>query len=125
MEFQKDNSFIKGRLKSVVYALKGVYKLLVTEHSVMIQFSLGILISIAGFYFDISKNEWLIQTLCIGLVLSIEGLNTAVEKVADFVHPDYHEKIGFIKDIAAGAVFFAALTAIVIGMIIYVPYIIN
>jgi diacylglycerol kinase (ATP) len=125
MEFQKDNSFIKGRLKSVVYALKGAYKLLVTEHSVMIQFSLGILISIAGFYFDISKNEWLIQTLCIGLVLSIEGLNTAVEKVADFVHPDYHEKIGFIKDIAAGAVFFAALTAIVIGMIIYVPYIIN
>lgn len=125
MEFQKDNSFIKGRLKSIVYALKGAYKLLVTEHSVMIQFSLGILISIAGFYFEISKNEWLIQTLCIGLVLSIEGLNTAVEKVADFVHPDYHEKIGFIKDIAAGAVFFAALTAIVIGMIIYVPYLIN
>lgn len=125
MEFQKENSFIKGRLKSVVYAFKGAYKLLVTEHSVMIQFSLGILISIAGFYFDISKNEWLIQTLCIGLVLSIEGLNTAIEKVADFIHPNYHEKIGFIKDIAAGAVFFAALTAIVIGMIIYVPYIIN
>jgi diacylglycerol kinase (ATP) len=125
MEFQKENSFIKGRLKSVVYALKGAYKLVVTEPSVMIQFSLGILISIAGFYFDISKTEWLIQTLCVGLVLSIEGLNTAVEKVADFVHPDYHEKIGFIKDIAAGAVFFAALTAIVIGMIIYVPCIIN
>lgn len=125
MEFQKDSSFIKGRLKSVVYAFKGAYKLLSTEHSVMIQFSLGILVTVAGFYFDISKNEWLIQTLCIGLVLSIEGLNTAVEKVADFVHPDYHEKIGFIKDIAAGAVFFAALTAIAIGMIIYVPYLIN
>ena len=125
MEFQKDSSFIKGRLKSVVYAFKGAYKLLSTEHSVMIQFSLGILVTVAGFYFDISKNEWLIQTLCIGLVLSIEGLNTAVEKVADFVHPDYHEKIGFIKDIAAGAVFFAALTAIAVGMIIYVPYFIN
>mgnify|MGYP006179528183 FL=1 len=125
MEFQKDSSFIKGRLKSVVYAFKGAYKLLSTEHSVMIQFSLGILVTVAGFYFDISKNEWLIQTLCIGLVLSIEGLNTAVEKVADFVHPDYHEKIGFIKDIAAGAVFFAALTAIAVGMIIYVPYLIN
>ena len=125
MEFQKDSSFIKGRLKSVVYAFKGAYKLLSTEHSVMIQFSLGILVTVAGFYFDISKNEWLIQTLCIGLVLSIEGLNTAVEKVADFVHPDYHEKIGFIKDIAAGAVFFAALTSIAIGLIIYVPYLIN
>lgn len=88
----------------------------------MVQFSIGILTTIAGFYFDISKTEWLIQTLCIGLVLATEGLNTAIEKVADFVHPDYHKKIGFIKDIAAGAVFFAALTAIVIGMIIYVPY---
>lgn len=125
MEFQKDNRFIAGRLKSMIYAFKGAYKLLSTEHSVMIQFSLGILLTIAGFYFDISKSEWLIQTLCIGLVLSIEGLNTAVEKVADFVHPDYHEKIGFIKDIAAGAVFFAALTAIVVGMIIYVPYLVK
>jgi diacylglycerol kinase (ATP) len=125
MEFQKDNGFIIGRLKSIVYAFKGAYKLLFTEHSIMIQFSIGILVTLAGFYFDISKNEWLIQTLCIGLVLSIEGLNTAVEKVADFVHPNYHEKIGFIKDIAAGAVFFAALTAIAVGMIIYVPYLIN
>jgi diacylglycerol kinase (ATP) len=53
--------------------------------------------------------------------MSVEGLNTAVEKVADFIHPEFHERIGFIKDIAAGAVFFAALTAIVIGAIIYVP----
>jgi diacylglycerol kinase (ATP) len=53
--------------------------------------------------------------------MSIEGLNTAVEKIADFIHPNYHERIGFIKDIAAGAVFFAALTAIAIGLIIYIP----
>jgi diacylglycerol kinase (ATP) len=122
MEFQKDNSFIFGRLKSILFAFKGACKLLFSEHSIMVQFSIGILTTIAGFYFDISKTEWLIQTLCIGLVLATEGLNTAIEKVADFVHPDYHKKIGFIKDIAAGAVFFAALTAIVIGMIIYVPY---
>ena len=66
-------------------------------------------------------EEWLFQTLAIGLVLSIEGLNTAVEKVADFIHPEYHTKIGFIKDIAAGAVFFAAMTAIAIGLMIYLP----
>jgi diacylglycerol kinase (ATP) len=53
--------------------------------------------------------------------MSIEGLNTAVEKMADFIHPNYHERIGFIKDIAAGAVFFAAMTAIAIGLIIYIP----
>jgi diacylglycerol kinase (ATP) len=55
------------------------------------------------------------------LVLGIEGLNTAVEKVADFIHPEFHQKIGFIKDIAAGAVFFAAMTAIAIGCMIYIP----
>lgn len=123
MEFQKDNTFFSGRLKSVSYALKGAIKLITTEHSVMVQFSLGILVTIAGFYFGISKTEWLFQTLAIGLVMSIEGLNTAVEKIADFIHPNYHERIGFIKDIAAGAVFFAALTAIVIGLIIYIPLI--
>lgn len=121
MEFQKDNTFLTGRLKSVTFAVKGAIKLITTEHSVMVQFSTGILLTIAGFYFGITATEWLFQTLAIGLVLSIEGLNTAVEKIADFIHPDYHERIGFIKDIAAGAVFFAAITAIIIGLIIYVP----
>jgi diacylglycerol kinase (ATP) len=121
MEFQKDNSFFTGRLKSMGFALNGAIKLITTEHSVMVQFSLGILVTIAGFYFNISHEEWLIQTLAIGLILAIEGLNTAVEKVADFIHPEYHERIGFIKDIAAGAVFFAAMTAIAIGLMIYLP----
>ncbi|MCV9926329.1 diacylglycerol kinase family protein [Flavobacterium sp. LS1R49] len=125
MEFQKDNTFVKGRLKSVSYAYKGAVKLISTEHSVMVQFSLGIIMTIAGFYFHITSTEWLFQILAIGLVLSVEGLNTAVEKVADFIHPNYHERIGFIKDIAAGAVFFAAMTAIAIGLTIYIPYIQN
>lgn len=121
MDFEKDNTFFTGRLKSMGFALKGALKLVTTEHSVMVQFAIGTLITIAGFYFDITPTEWMFQTLAIGLVLSIEGLNTAVEKIADFVHPKFHEKIGFIKDIAAGAVFFAAMTAIAIGAIIYVP----
>ncbi|NHM08055.1 diacylglycerol kinase family protein [Flavobacterium sp. CYK-4] len=121
MEFQKDNTFITGRFKSVGYAVKGAVKLLTTEHSVMVQSSVGVLLIIAGFYFQISMTEWLCQTLVVGLVLSIEGLNTAVEKIADFIHPNYHEKIGFIKDIAAGSVFFAAMTAIAVIMMIYVP----
>ena len=121
MEFQKDNAFFTGRFKSMGFALKGAIKLVTTEHSVMVQTFIGILMVFAGFYFHISHEEWLIQTLAIGLVLGIEGLNTAVEKVADFIHPEFHERIGFIKDIAAGAVFFAAMTAIAVGLIIYVP----
>jgi diacylglycerol kinase (ATP) len=121
MEFQKDNTFFTGRLKSLVFALKGAIKLITTEHSIMVQSTLAVLMIIAGFYFNISHEEWLFQTLAIGLVLSIEGLNTAVEKVADFIHPEFHTKIGFIKDIAAGAVFFAAMTAIAIGLMIYLP----
>jgi diacylglycerol kinase (ATP) len=121
MEFQKDNTFVTGRLKSVTYAFKGAVKLISTEHSIMVQFSIGIIMTFAGFYFNISKTDWLFQTFAIGLIMSIEGLNTAVEKIADFIHPDYHERIGFIKDIAAGSVFFAAITAIAIGLIIYLP----
>lgn len=121
MAFEKDNTFFKGRLKSIRFAVLGAVKLVTTEHSVMVQTFIGALMVVAGFYFEISATEWMFQTLAIGLVLCVEGLNTAVEKVADFIHPEYHEKIGFIKDIAAGAVFFAAVTAITIGAIIYIP----
>lgn len=121
MAFEKDNTFFTGRLKSVKYAFLGAVKLITTEHSVMVQFAIGIGVSILGFWMRISPTEWLFQTLAIGLVMSVEGLNTAVEKIADFIHPQFHEKIGFIKDIAAGAVFFAAMTAIAIGSIIYIP----
>ena len=120
-EFERDTTFLTGRFKSIGFALKGAYKLITTEHSVMVQSSIGVTMIVAGFYFHISHEEWLIQTLAIGLVLGIEGLNTAVERIADFIHPEFHEKIGFIKDIAAGAVFFAAMTAIAIGAIIYIP----
>jgi diacylglycerol kinase (ATP) len=121
MEFQKDNSFFSGRLKSIGYAFKGAFKLITTEHSVMVQSSLAVLLVIAGFVFDISRTEWMMQILAFGLVLSIESLNTAIEKIADFIHPEFHQKIGFIKDIAAGAVLFAAFAAIAIGLLIYVP----
>ncbi|MGX7666270.1 diacylglycerol kinase [Flavobacterium pedocola] len=124
MELNKDNTFFTGRLKSIGFAVRGAVKLITTEHSVMVQSSLAVLMTVAGFYFNITATEWMFQILVFGLVLSIEGLNTAVEKIADFIHPDYHERIGFIKDIAAGAVFFAALSAIAIGAIIYLPRII-
>lgn len=122
MKFEKDETLFSGRLKSIGYAVKGAIKLITSEHSIMVQATIAVIMTIAGFYFGINRYEWMMQILVFGLVLGIEGLNTAVEKIADFVHPEFHERIGFIKDIAAGAVFFAALTAIAIGCIIYFPY---
>ena len=73
------------------------------------------------FIFNISATEWLIQHLIIGLVLVAESLNTGIEKLADFVHPEYHKKIGFIKDVSAGASGIAAITSLIIAGIIYIP----
>ncbi|WP_353076919.1 diacylglycerol kinase family protein [Flavobacterium sp.] len=121
----QDKRFVSGRIKSIGFAVKGAFKLVTTEHSVMVQFSIMLLMIFAGFYFHISIEEWMLQTLAFGLVLGIEGLNTAVEKIADFIHPEFHDRIGFIKDIAAGAVLFAASSALTVGALIYVPKLFN
>lgn len=113
--------FIKGRTKAVYYSIKGALYLIRTEHSIRAQLFFSICFILAGFYFDISKIEWLFQISAICLVLSTESLNTAIEKVADFIHPDHNEKIGIIKDISAGAVFFSAVFAIITALIIYYP----
>lgn len=102
--------------------MKGAWLLLRHEPSIQVQFVISILVCIAGFYFDISRTEWIFQFFAIGLVMSAEGLNTAVEAIADFVHPDFHTKIGHIKDVAAGAVFIAAIIAVIIAVLIYYPY---
>lgn len=120
-----DDSFFRGRIRSLKFALRGAWLLLTTEHSIMVQFSIGILVSIFGFIMHISAHEWMFQTLAIGMVLVAESLNTGIEKLSDFVHPDYHQKIGFIKDISAGAATFAAFIAVIIGLIIYLPKFIN
>jgi len=117
----KEQGFLIGRLKSVKYAVKGMYLLIKTEASIMIQFCIAIVMTIVGFVVDISAMEWMFQFLAIGLVLVAEASNTAVEKISDFVHPEYNKDIGFIKDIAAGAPAFAAIIAIIIGGIIYLP----
>lgn len=117
----KKESFLVNRIKSVGYAFKGAVLLLKTESSIKIQFVIGLLVTAAGFYYQISPTEWMLQMLAIGLVMGVEGLNTAIEAIADFIHPDFHSKIGHIKDISAGAVFIAAIAASVVGCIIYFP----
>ena len=113
--------FIIGRIKSVKYAVKGMVILATTEHSIISQLLIGILITFAGYYFNLSATEWMLQFFCIGLIVTAEGLNTAIEAICDYIQPNFDPKIGFIKDIAAGAVSFAAFFAFIIGVIIYYP----
>jgi diacylglycerol kinase len=115
------NSYFGKRVKGCGYAARGAWLLLKNEHSIQVQAIVAVLMTIAGCYFELSTTEWALQILAIGLVMSIEGVNTAAEEIADFVHPDFHNKIGYIKDVAAGAVFFAVLAAIIVGCIIYIP----
>ncbi len=117
------NSFLGKRIRGGGYAIKGAWLLLKHEPSIQVQFVISILVCIAGWYFDITRTEWVFQILAIGLVMSTEGLNTALEAMADFVHPDFHNRIGHIKDIAAGSVFIAAIIAVIIAGFIYFPYI--
>lgn len=117
----KEDSYLVKRLKSILYAFNGALFLIKTEASIQVQTVIALLVTIAGFYFEISRMEWILQCLAIGLVLGIEGLNSAIEALSDFIHPQQHNKIGLIKDISAGAVFLAAIFAIVVGLLIYFP----
>ena len=120
MKNAKD-SFIRGRLRSLKFAFKGAWLLLTTEDSIKVQVFMAVIVTVMGFYFDISNIEWMLQFIAIGMVLVGEALNTAVEKIADFVHPDFHAKIGFIKDIAAGAPTFAGIISLILAGFIYIP----
>tara|TARA_B100001057_G_C22315677_1_gene743788 strand:+ start:157 stop:537 length:381 start_codon:yes stop_codon:yes gene_type:complete len=120
MKSPKDN-FINERIRSVKFSFRGIWFLMTTENSIKVHLCIVFFITLAGFYFEINSVEWLIQTLVIGLVLVAESLNTGIEKLADFIHIDYHKKIGFIKDVSAGASGIASIISLIIAGIIYVP----
>ncbi len=116
-----EESFFINRVRSVGIALKGAVLLVRTEGSIQIQAALVVIMTIAGFYFEISTTEWIMQVFAIGLVMGIEGVNTAVEKLSDFIQPEHDPRIGFIKDVSAGAVMIVSIAASVIGLLIYLP----
>ena len=116
-----ERNFFINRYKSVKYAAKGFWILITSENSIIAQVIIGIFMTILGFLMHISATEWMFQIFAIGLILVAESLNTAIEKIADFIHPEFHKQIGRIKDISAGAAFFAAIFAVIIGLIIYLP----
>ena len=114
-------SFIQNRIRGVGYAFKGALLLIKTEASIKAQFFIALIVTAGGFYFDISSVEWMVQIFAIALVMGIEGLNTAIEKLCDFIQPEFDGKIGFIKDISAGAVMLVSIAASIVGLIIYLP----
>lgn len=116
---------IKARLKSFAYAFNGIIALIKNEHNARIHLFATICVIPAGFFFHLSAGEWIAVIFAIGFVFSAEAVNSAIEYLADFVSPGRHELIRLAKDIAAAAVLFAAITAAIVGLIIFLPKIIN
>ena len=113
----------KRFLKSIYNASKGIkYVFLQQNFFLMILIAIGTLI--LGFWLQISYFEWLIIISLIGSVLSLEILNTVLERTLDFLEPYISDNIRMIKDLIAGAVFLSCLTALILGFIIFLPKII-
>ena len=86
---------------------------------------MGIMAIGLGFIVSISPYQWLLVLFCIGLVISLEMINSAVEILCDMVTTDFHPKIKIIKDVAAGAVLVASIASLVIGLFIFIPALTN
>lgn len=106
-------------------ALKGMQYFFSKERNGKIQLFISICSIITGLALEISFAEWAIILTCIGAVLSLEMFNTAIEKLCDVVHEDFHLSIKIIKDISAGAVLWFSVISVVIGSIIFIPKIIS
>jgi undecaprenol kinase len=118
----KDKRIRKNsQLSSFRLAILGILTAIKQERNVKIHLIITILVIILGLLNDLSKQEWMFIAFCIGLVISLELINTAIERVVDLVTSEYHPLAKEAKDIAAGAVFIAAILSIVIGGIIFIP----
>jgi len=116
---------IKKRIESFGFAFKGFVWLFKFEHNARIHlFALFIVIG-AGFFFQITKEEWSLILIVSGFVFSAEAVNSSIEFLADEVSLEKRDKIGKAKDLAATGVLIAAFVAIIIGFIIFYPKIIS
>ncbi len=109
-------------LNSLACALQGVAHLVRSQPNARLHLLAAGLVCGAGIYFGLSRAEWLWVTVAIVLVWSAEAFNTALEDLADAVHPERDPGIGRAKDAAAGAVLIAALGAAIIGLLVFVPH---
>mgnify|MGYP001639334873 FL=1 len=112
-------------LKSFYYAFQGIKVNILTERNLAIHFCVMLLVIVCGFTFKISTTEWLICILLFGFVITLELMNTAIETAIDICKPEINPKAKLAKDTAAGAVLVVAIVAVVVGIIIFGPKIIN
>jgi diacylglycerol kinase len=106
-------------------AINGIVQSFRTEGNFKIQLVATILAILLGFIFSITKAEWLVIILCCMVVLTLELVNTAIEKLCDMISKDFHPVIKIVKDTAAGAVLVSSIGSAVAGAVIFGPLIIH
>ncbi len=123
------NQFISSSMKrffrSFGYAWQGVKAVFASEKNMKIHVAVALLVVFFGFVFRISATEWIAVVICIGLVFSAEMFNTAFETLVDKISPEKDHLAGKTKDIAAGAVLLAALISVVVGILVFLPKLIQ
>jgi len=110
-----------SRFRSFKFALAGFSELLIREHNARIHLAATMGVIVAGIVFRVSLTEAAILAVVTGGVWVTEILNTCVERMMDFIYPEEHPHIKYIKDLAAGAVLVAAFTAVVAGLLVFIP----
>lgn len=113
---------MKKFIDSLSNALRGLRLALATQRHLRFHAGVTMVVVVAGIYLSITPAEWGLVVLAIGLVITSELVNTAIETVVDLIEPRQHPLAGKAKDIAAGAVFVAACTAVVIGVFVFYKY---
>lgn len=119
----KEFSLIK-RVKSFTYAGRGLSIFMRTTHNAWIHTVIFIAAILIGFYFKITSTEWAMLVFAGGLVFVSEAFNTAIEIDMNLTSPDHHPYARDTKDVAAGAVLLSAITAVVIGILIFGHYVV-
>ena len=114
----------KKQLKSFTFAWKGILTCAGHEQNITFHLIAAIIVLAAGFCFGISRTEWMVVMLCIGTVIAAELFNSAIERLVDMVSPEWEKIAGEVKDIAAGAVLVTAIAAAIVGIIVFLPYVI-
>lgn len=113
---------IGARIKSFSHAFRGIGIALSSEHNLWVHFLAMIAAIFLGLWFEITRMEWIAVFFAIGLVLSAELLNSAIESLGDAISEEHNDHIGRAKDMAAGGVLITAITALVIGVVVFLPY---
>lgn len=116
---------VRKRLISFRHAFAGIAHVLRTQPNMLIHASITVAVVAAGFLFNVSAGEWVGLVIAIGMVWTAELINTAVETTVDLVTDEVHPLAKIAKDVAAGAVLISAITAVVIGLIIFLPYLLK